>query len=178
MRNVDAETTKAVLQAELEPGEALEWAGRPGAATLALQQLPRLTLMAVWIGGIGYGLLTGAGSEGSGLLMVIPVLMLVVGLFTLWDVAISLVAAWQTFYGVTDRRLLVLEYGLQRRITSWTLQQLTSVQRRDRGRGRGDVIFHQPEQALADSSASVSAALVDVAEVRTVEACIRRLAAC
>lgn len=177
MRNVDAETAEAVLQPELEPGEVLEWAGRPGAATLALQQLPKLAFMVVWIGGIGYGLLTAAASERSGLLVAIPVLMLAVGLFILRDVAVSLVAAWQTFYGVTDRRLLVLELGLRRRITSWTPQQITSVQRRDRGKGRGDVIFHQSEQASADGSTLVSAALVDVAEVRIVEACIRRLAA-
>ena len=133
--------------------------------------------MVIWIGGIGYGLLTAADSERAGLLMALPVLMLVAGFFSLWDVAVSLVGAWQTFYGVTDRRLLVLEFGLRRRITSWTPQQITSVQRRDRGRGRGDVIFHQSEQTSADGSTLVSAALVDVAEVRTVETCIRRLVA-
>jgi hypothetical protein len=149
MRDVDAET---VLQAELEPG-VLEWAGRPCTTTLASQQLPKLAFMAVWIGDIGYGILTAAGSERSALLVAIPVLMLAVGLFILRDVAASLVATWQTFYGVTDRRLLVLELGLRRRITSWTPQQITSLQRRDCGSGRGDVIFHQ---ASADGSTLLS----------------------
>ena len=66
---------------------------------------------------------------------------------------------------------------MRRRITSWTPQQITCVERRDRGKGRGDVTFHQSQQPSGDGPSLVSASLVDVAEVRVVEACIRRLAA-
>lgn len=176
MRNVDAETAGAVLQAELKPGEVLEWAGRPSAATLAFKQLYGLAFVIVYIS-IGCGFLTLAVSERAGWPVAASVLLLAYGLFNLWNVVASLVAAWQTFYGVTNRRLLMVELGLRRRITSWTPQQITTVKRRDRSGGRGDVIFRQTEHTAGRALVVVSVAFVNVAEVRTVEACIRRLAA-
>ena len=146
------------------------------AATLALQQVPAIAFMTVWIGGTGYGLVGMLASGRTGVTMAIPILMLAFGFFFLWRIADSLMAAWRMFYGITDRRLLVIEFGLKRRVTSWTPQQITSVERRDRAKGRGDVIFHQSQQPSTDGSSLVSAALVNVADVRKVEACVRRLA--
>lgn len=176
MQTVDAETA-AILEAELELGEALEWAGRPEASTLATQQVPQIAFAVIWMLGVGYSFRHAPNSGNPVMTVAFAFLMLAVGLFVLWQVLGSLVAAWRTFYGITNRRVLVLELGVRRRITSWTPHQITSVQRRDRGKGRGDVTFHQSQQPSADGPSLVSATLVDVAEVRAVEACIRRLAA-
>ena len=176
MQSSDARMAEAVLRAGLEPGEVLRWAGRPAATTLALQQILGIAFMIVWIGGVGYGFLNALASERAGITAAIPALMLVFGSFFVWRIADSLVAAWRTFYGITNRRLLVAGFGLKHRITSWTPQQITSVERRDRPQGRGDVVFHQSQQPSADGTSLISAAFVNIADVRVVESCVRQLA--
>ena len=177
MQNADAKATRAVLQAELDAGEVLQWAGRPCATTLAIQQLPKLAFMIVWVGLVVFMSHKELISKEPSMAAIVLVLFLVIGVFFLWSATVSLMAAWHTFYGITDRRLLVLELGMRRRITSWTPKQITSVERRDRNDGRGDVTFHRSHKSSGENTELVSAALVDVAEVRIVEDHVRRLAA-
>jgi len=173
------EAARTALSADLESGETLRWAGRPGALPLAAKQSVGVVFFLIWIGFVCTGFIARLAASGHWLNLgtLVSLLFLAAALAGLAFSINALTGLWRTFYGITDRRILVVKRQIRRRVTSWTQQQITAVERRDRANGRGDVVFHQSLRPSVDGSELVSATLTDVADARTVEPLVRRLAA-
>ncbi len=117
-----------------------------------------------------------APANQSAVSSILTLLFFAAGLAGLVASVAATVGVWRSVYGITDRRILVVEQRLRKRVRSWTPQQITTIERRDRANGRGDIVFHQSQRPSGDGSELVSAELSNIADVRAVEALVRDLA--
>jgi len=171
------EVAERAVQAELDPEETVIWIGRPGALALAAKQAFGGAVLLVWTGLATFGLLISLASDDAGLLVLVPAAFVAIGVLLFTRLVRDAAAAWWTVYAITDRRILVLQTAPFTKVMSWTPRQITSIERRDSGAGRGDVVFHQTLHPGTESSVLLASAFVDVAGVREVEKLVRKLAA-
>lgn len=173
---------------ELLRGERVVWVGRPGRAAFAQPHWPKaglglfFTLFALLWLGTALSIPFGRG-EGAPLafVMVFPLIGLVVlgvGLTMLLSPLWYWRKADHVTYAVTDGRVLIIEPG---RVQSFEPADIQHLVRRDRGGGRGDLVFRE-EQAnpiLAMYTFGLSAnrkiGFLGVADIRAAEEAVRQL---
>ena len=134
------------LRSELQPGETLEWTGRPHPWRV-------FTPSDVYL--IPFNLLWGGFAifwEAGVLALDTPLI------FKLWGVPFVLVglyfifgrflySAWErrhTWYGVTNQRIIILTTTFGRRVRSFYFNMLPEIETRISASGRGTLLFGPP----------------------------------
>src|SRR5262249_22822742 len=122
--DMDPEATRAA-QAELQPGERLQWAGRPGAGALAPSQLggtilrpPFLALPLVWtaVASSRAPLSADAAFQVGSLFWLFGLIFVCAGICMVLRAPLAYLRAPSMVYGVTDRRVFIVN---RRRTRSW-----------------------------------------------------------
>ena len=167
---------------ELEPDERLLWAGRPGQG-LRVRRGDRFMIpFSLMWGGLVIFAVYDAFAEGAplfsrfwGVPFTLLGLHLIVGRF-LWD-------AWRrrhTFYGVTDRRILIRSGARFRTTTSIDLRTLPGLTLAERVSGAGDVVLDTSDAShvgcggLVPKGSKIPAMLEFLLDARNVYDIIRR----
>jgi hypothetical protein len=186
--NLDAlpDRLKQAVADELQPGEAVRWAGRPDPARFARRSWAVAAFGVFWLAfGVFWmamtaGMLNGGPGGVIGVvfpLFGLPVLLVGVGLITspLWIYRVGL----HTVYLVTDRRAVLIRTLLGHlHVNSYGPADLTSLTRVERADGSGDVLFARTAYRDADGYRRTRAVgFHAVPDVRRVEGLLRDLAA-
>jgi hypothetical protein len=173
------------LLSELEPGETIEWAGRPNPRhVFTLVDLLLVPFSLLWAGFAFFW-------EGTVIIWGAPLF------FAIWGVPFVLIgtylvfgrflfAAWDkrhTWYGVTNRRAIILSTTFGRRVQSLFLNKLPLVELRALPRGRGTLLLGQPPTfqnfgafgAFPTSSRRLAPGFYDIPDARAVFELINRL---
>ncbi|MFO1150311.1 MAG: hypothetical protein U1E62_18190 [Alsobacter sp.] len=180
------------VEAELQPGERVLWAGMPSPLSALL---PSLFL---FVFGIGWSSLTftweavavrallgGASSDkapgmpgGMGVMFALfGIPFVLVGIALLGAPFFVALQAMMTAHVVTDRRLLTVTGGPWKQVESRDPGALTFLRRRDHRNGRGTLRLGFGTTRDSDGDArSVETSWAGVAEVRQAEEAVRELA--
>jgi hypothetical protein len=134
---------KHQVSREIESGERLLWAGRPRQGILfRASDLFLIPFSLLWAGFAVFW-------EATVIIGGAPLF------FVLWGIPFILFGAYitvgrffvdakirsQTFYGLTDRRIIIISRFLTRKIKSLSLRNLTEISLQDRPDGSGTIIF-------------------------------------
>lgn len=178
------------LKAELEPDEEALWVGKPDPKRAAIQCLGicglgvvLLAFMASFIEGwysfphkdvSGLGGLFGMNGILSSLFFV-PFVLIPMGMLLspLW----AYLHSRHTLYAVTNQRIVIFQSKWPRKIQSFGKSDLTSVERRERPDGSGDLTFAQ--KLCKDSEGSgrtQDVKFLGIPEVKAVEKLLRETA--
>lgn len=145
----------AIAQGELSADERLVWLGQPSPFVLARKRtgmiLPGLFLMLLAITFLTVPTVTIFEKPGTvpfPFLIVFPVIGVIAlgfGLAMLASPLLQWRLAGRTIYAVTDQRVLIIDPGSVQSFEPGDIQQLV---RRDRGGGRGDLVFREEQGNL------------------------------
>ena len=178
------------VASELQPGEAVLWAGVPGWLSSTLPTLP------LFLFGIAWSSLTfsfeGAAiasilspshpaSMGTGmgvLFLIFGLPFVAVGITLLGLPFFEALRAMMTAHVVTDRRLVTVRGGPWKSVEIRPVAALTFVRRRDQAGGRGNLRLGFGVEVDGDGDPrSVEVAWRGVPEVRKAEGAVRETAA-
>ena len=129
----------AKIQGELEPGESVKWAGRPSPGFRLHSEdwllIPfSLVFSSIPLGGILSGW---KQLSDSSIFTLLPfILFLLIGQYALWGRFIYEV--WlkrRTYYGVTTRRIIVLQEAWSRKISATYLEAIPMIEKDGKGKG-------------------------------------------
>jgi hypothetical protein len=174
------------LLVEVEPGERLLWAGRPGTARFALMTLPIFGFGLVWTAFSIFwmwlafrGAMAGAG--GDLVRYIFPLFGLpfvVIGFGMLGSPFWATRRARKTTYALTDRRLIFIEVGLTGAVRTMSLQghELGPIERVERKDGSGDLSFSRFNDSRNghDTSDGQARSFFSIPHVREVESLVRK----
>ena len=147
--------SQAVIQPELIPGESIVWAGQPSSQVIFHKEdlfLIPFSLMwggfaIFWEAGVmGLGVL-GQHSKGPwlfGAIRGIPFVL--IGQYFIWGRFIY--AAWKktrTHYALTNRRVIVVQNGLTRKMASAYIDALPTLTKEEGSNGLGTLRFAQAQ---------------------------------
>ena len=141
------------LQPELSAGESILWSGQPSRKVVFGKQDVFLIPFSLLWGGFAIfweasvlGLLAFGGKSAPNaapwFMALFGVPFVVIGQYLIWGRFVY--AAWKKgkiVYAVTDKRVVVLDRGLGRKVTSAYLQQLPAIQKTLRRDGIGTLTF-------------------------------------
>lgn len=132
-----------LARAEMVEGETLVWADTSSAKGARRRVLP-LSLL----GGLFLLLALAWLAKAA----IASFWLLILGLpFLLGAAALALLPWWwpsfsrHTVYGISDRRLLIIQNWPRRRVTSYGPEEIDVIERRENRDGSGDLIFRQEE---------------------------------
>jgi hypothetical protein len=178
------EPARALVQAELQPGESLRWVEQPVPGRMALAALP-MVLFAIpwtafalfWIWGAAQGSADAPGPMRLFPLFGLPFVLIGLGLFTspFWIMR----NARRTVYVVTDRRAIVLGGRASGAVSvrSFEPEKLGDLRREQRADGSGDLVFGQDEKVGSKGrTRMVDYGFLAVRNVREAEEYVRALA--
>ncbi len=147
--------TEALLYAELEPEERIIWSGKPaqGAKNSNSPTVVFIILASVF-GGIGIAMLVvgfillsiGRTKDATAAM---TVMLILGGTFFSLAIMFSLFAIFLRFplsgltYAITDRRIISINSGNMRVVTSYGKADISSITRLERQDGTGDILFGQ-----------------------------------
>ena len=174
----------SLVDAELEPGEQVIWAGQPVPARFARRNLGMVLFGIPWT---AFALFWIAGASG----FKIPDFSSPTSLFPLFGVPFVLVGCWllsspywqfrqarRTAYVITDRRAVVLSSGFWNSITvrsfePFRLGDLRRIQNTD---GTGDLVFERVvNTSNRNGNQSTDHGFLAIKDVKTVETLVRQL---
>ena len=133
---IDPEASQK-LQPELNTGESLLWAGRPNFGVIFHSEdwyMVPFSLMwggfaIVWEAGVlGYWGTGSRGNEGPGFFVLWGIPFIVIGQYMIWGR--FLYDAWlkrRTYYGITDRRILVVRESWKRKMSSIYVNSIPTI---------------------------------------------------
>ena len=178
------EPVRALVQAEIQPGESLRWVEQPIPARLARASWP-LVLFAIpwtafalfWMWGAAQGSAHAPGPFRLFPLFGLPFVLVGLGMLTspVW----VLRAAKSTVYVVSDRRALVIRAGLRGSVTvrAFEPEKLGDLSRNQRADGSGDLVFGQDVRTSSKGGTyRVDYGFLAVPNVREAEEFVRALA--
>lgn len=177
-----------IAQTELLAGERLVWVGKPDPAVLARTRWPIaatgvfVTLFSLsWLTLVLRIPLWRAGGPPAAFVLIFPLaglVMLGIGLALLASPLRYRRKAKHTVYAVTDGRVLIIEPGHVQSFEPGDIRQLI---RRDKGGGKGDLIFREQQGNLMlamytfGTTANRKIGFFGVDGVRAAEDAIRKL---
>jgi hypothetical protein len=143
------------IQPELTSGETALWAGQPNTSVIFHREDIFLIPFSLLWGGfaifweLGVAGYWGSGSNSGqqwvfGMIWGIPFVL--IGQYVIWGR--FLVAAWKkrrTYYAVTTRRVIVVQNGWSRRMSSAYIDTLPTLIKEGGRRGLGSLLFTQPQ---------------------------------
>jgi hypothetical protein len=175
------------LLTEVEPGERLLWAGRPGMVRFALMTLPIFVFgliwtafSTVWVWITFRGAVAGAagGHVDRYLFPLLGLPFAVVGFVMLGSPFWATRKARKTTYALTDRRLIFIEVGLTGAVRTVSLRgdEVGPIERVERKDGSGDLSFcHFVDSRNGhDSPDGQARSFVAIPHVREVESLVRK----
>lgn len=142
------------FSAELMPGEAIEWIGQPNSSAFFHREDWFAVPFGIVWGVVSLTFLLGAlrlvdiGQKGpwNPFEVAMAALFTAVGQYLIWGRIVY--RRWKkrrTFYALTNRRALIIEYGFRRRISSSVLWDgLTLIHKRVHHGGVGSICFGGP----------------------------------
>ena len=148
------------IDAELQPGETLLWAGKPLASHMALQNRQALVTGVLALAAV-YVVLTGVAAAsifnffifGCGFTWLAALFMLLPVYYFARPVS-DYLAAGRTIYAVTNRRALIIKPRFGGR-TVQSYNRIQQIERRELSGGKGDLIFaSEPQPARSRTKAS------------------------
>lgn len=164
------------IEAELELGEQLQWAGTPRPTFFTPRSVTQLVAGVVWTGFMAGAVRLMAEKEAAASLLQAPILAIGVSLISgpIWAYRRSRRIA----YVVTDRRAFTIEQGRRLTVRSFAPDDLVDLYRRENRDGSGDVVIDHPEwNDPGRRSNFEECGFLRVADVRGVERRLKRLAA-
>lgn len=177
---------RRVVEAELEPGERVSWAGQPVPGRLARNEIPIVGFATVWtafslfwVAGASTPFLSGSADAGSILFPLFGVPFVLVGIALLSSPFWAWRRATRTAYVLTDRRAIVLSCGARGsvQVRSFEATALRDVQRTQHADGSGDVVLAIDRRSDGDGGkADHPVGFLAVRDAKAVEARVRALA--
>lgn len=174
------------IEPELEDGEKLLWAGRPDPKRMLIPALAGFGFGVVWTAFIvnfifmwhsgpkdihGPGGLFGMQGALANLFFV-P--FLVIGAAMLLSPLWIYRKARRTAYGVTGRRVLIIQSGRWRKVQTFGAAEISNIERKERPDGSGDLTFANRSYRDSDGHAQTQPVqFVGIPEVRSVERLLR-----
>ena len=149
------QTSYAAVQPELTPGETVLWAGQPNPSVIFHKEDALLIPFSLMWGGFAIFWEAGvAGLWGNAARQTVPsyfmmlwgIPFVVAGQYLIWGR--FLFAAWKkrrTHYGITNRRVLVVQDTWRRKMTSAYLDTLPALIKENSSNGMGTLRFATPE---------------------------------
>lgn len=149
--------TRTEIDAELQPGETVLWAGKPQPGRIALQNRQALVTGVMAVAAL-YVVLTGFAAAsvfsflifGCGFTWLAALFMLLPFYYFTRPVYEYLMAG-RTIYAVTDRRVLIVKPRFGGK-TVQSYSRIEQIERRDLSGGKGDLIFASEQQAARSRS--------------------------
>ncbi len=136
----------AHMQLYLQPGEMLEWTGRPHPWRVFTSSDVLLIPFSLLWGGFAIFWETGVIASNAPLFFELwGVPFILVGLYIIFGR--FLYGAWErrhTWYGVTNQRLIILTTTFGHRVRSFYLNMLPEIETRISASGRGTLLFGAP----------------------------------
>ena len=133
-------TSQRLLSAELRAGEGLIWYDRPSAGTVVWPQFVILAFMLIWTGfaasWTSMAFLVHAHEDNVGFLSLFPLFgvpMVIIGLITVLSVSWKLLCLYSTYYGLTDRRVIIMVRVWPGRTDSYDASWIRQVDRTENG---------------------------------------------
>ena len=177
---------RALIDAELQPGETITWAGQPKPRMFNLQTVPMVLFSIPWTAfaifwvvmayhGTSKDLSLGPGRFFP--LFGVPFILIGLGMFS---------APWwmrrrmrRTIYLVTNRRAIIFQRGFSITTRSFTPEQVQSLTKRVRADGSGDIIFTGvvPVSAVnaGNAAAFTQMGFFGIPDVKAVESLLLKL---
>ncbi|MFB2550586.1 YdbT family protein [Ensifer soli] len=167
------------IGAELDAGESLRWAGRPGARETASEHAVS----------IGAGLLFAcinmaqvfplperfSGEFRQILSLILPLVFSALGIAATGNAVVEILRAKRTAYAVTDRRVLIVSDFLGHRSMTVAPSAINSVEMKEDGRGGGSVAFRKDTIDTGEGTRTTTLKFIGVRDVGTAAREIRRL---
>jgi len=172
-----------MLERELEPDERVEWTGTPKARFFTPSSVGAFLFAIPWTGFAIFWTCGAAGfkipdfNKGSDFfpLFGIPFILIGLGMLSapLWNYR----GLKKTLYAISDKRALILRGGRTVEIKSYMPDDLSSLHRKERRDGSGDIFFDTWTGADSESvRANIACGFEGVPDVRDVELRLRKLA--
>jgi hypothetical protein len=174
----------ALVEAELQPGETIRWAGQPIPARFARRNIAIVLFAIPWT---AFALFWMAGASGFKL----PNFSHGAGFFPLFGVPFVLIGfgmlsspywmrrqARHTAYVVTNERALILDGGWRGSVTirSFEPDRLKDIRRVQNPDGSGDLIFERTWASAGDGGRrSTDQGFFAIHQVKTVESLIQQM---
>jgi hypothetical protein len=137
--------SRQALQSELLPGEALLWVGQPHRSVIFHKEDTFLIPFSLMWGGFFIFWEFMASTTGNWLFILWGVPFVLAGQYLIWG---RFVYTWwkkgRVFYGVTDKRVIVLDRAWGRRANVAYIDQLSTIQKDMRSDGIGTLRFGYP----------------------------------
>jgi hypothetical protein len=178
------------VEAELQPGEDVRWAGVPGWFSSALPTFPLFLFGIAWSSltftfeGVAIASLLSPGaptSMGPGMgaiFLVFGLPFVAVGVALLGLPLFTAFRAMMTAHVVTDRRIVTVQGGPWKSVEVRPVAALTFAARRDHSAGRGTLRLGFGVEVDSDGDPrSIQVAWRGIPAVRDAEAAVRQLAA-
>src|SRR5262245_41285862 len=166
------EPVRALVQAELQPGESVRWLDQPIPTRFALSALP-VFLFAIpwtafslfWIWGASQAKCDG---REAGLFALFGIPFVLVGLGMFASPGWAMRRARRTVYLVTDRRAVVLSAGFGGAVSvrSFEPEKLGNLRRDQRADGSGSLVFGQDAVARRNGQRTKDYGFLAVRDVR------------
>ncbi|MBC7814059.1 MAG: hypothetical protein H7175_23095 [Burkholderiales bacterium] len=177
MLGKDFELRDAV-QNEVRPGEKILWVGKPNPVRMALKTVPQLLMGVLWLGFCIFFFSTWLGafnftpSAGdiergvrapSAIFGLFPFIFFGIGIWMLIAPLWQMFKGIRSIYAVTDQRLLTISRTpLGQSVISYGDEDITQVERRERGNGTGDLIFAKEQRSRSSRNSGRRTYWVDI----------------
>lgn len=158
----DQQTFEYLKNEVLQTGETLAWTGRPSPKDAALLAGMLPTLLH-GLGSVAFGIFwifnsTGMDADWFGLVG-IPIIGF--GVWSLSEPARNFLRASQTYYAITNKRVLIVEAGNKIKVTSLVGSDITYYHRSDKGNGDGNLRLRRTIRSSGSGRLSKSIQFTD-----------------
>jgi len=178
---IDENVAKETIEYELDAGETISWIGKPSIKRMMVPSLFTFGFGVVWMSfNINFVYMWYHGQnnvQGPGgffgmqgvLSSIFFIPFMTIGVGALLSPVWFYLRAKKTFYGVTDRRTLIVNKGRSRTVQSWVPKNISEIQRTERSDGSGDLTFGRRISNDSDSPGPPLLQFVGIKDVRSVE---------
>lgn len=162
------------IEPELDAGERLLWTGQPDANRVARQAMPILLFGIPWtVGALYFG---HPWTEDHLPFALFSGLFVIAGLSMCCTPLVSYRDARRSTYAITDRRVLIVTAGRERKVASYRAADQCEAERQEQPDGSGDLLFaRQQEKDNEGGYRTVDVKFVGIPRVREVERLLRQL---
>ncbi|PZM15866.1 hypothetical protein CPY51_05685 [Rhizobium tubonense] len=159
------------INAELQPGEAVRWSGRPTFFPMLLTHLMSIVFGIVFAAfgagpviPVAKALIAGESPEGIWPALFSSVFF-VIGCLIIGKALADTVATRWTAYAVTNRRVLIVSNLIRKRVLSFGPSAINAVDVTESSGGSGTVVFRHEITKSSDGDSTLKMAFVGIEDV-------------